>query len=620
MPRSLVFFSLLLACSPKHIGCEPRRADGEADPVRGAEAEEAVQPRTDGQVVEHTLHFPSPATHYFEVETIVPASGDHLEVMMAVWTPGSYLVREFARNLEDVRASTLDGQPLRAVKVRKNRWRVSPSEGELPERVVLRYRIYAREPSVRTNFVDEDLALINGAATFLVPVEGLELQQDLTVTLPEGWGEVVTSLDPHPDQVHRYLARNYDQLVDSPIAAGNPSLHSFEASGAEHVVATFGGEGVWDEERAVADIERIVAREHAFWGVVPYRRYVFLNLLLEGGGGLEHSASTVMLASRWDTRDESAYRAWLSLVSHEFFHTWNIKRLRPASLGPFDYENENYLQDLWIVEGVTSYYDDLLVRRSGLMTQEQYLERLSKGIARLQETPGRLHQSLSESSFDTWIKFYRPDENSNNSSVSYYLKGALVAWLLDARIRAATGDQESLDSAMRLAYERFSGERGYTTVEIRALFEEVAGEDLDEFFRTHVDGTDELDYEPALRHFGLRFAPVAESDEPVPAYMGVGLDGLHVTSVVRGGPAEAAGVDVGDELLAFDDERVPSDLTSRMQRHRPGDRVALLVSRRGRLRRLPMEFGRAPESQWVLEPDPDTSPGARRRLSDWLGD
>lgn len=628
MPRSLILISLLIACTPQDLGCQPRDSVEETETLSGAQALPAVVPRADGRVVEHTVRFPSPESHYFEVETVAPASGETLDLMMAVWTPGSYLVREFARHIEDVRASTLAGERLVVRKTRKNRWTLESGAGDLPERVVLRYRIYARELSVRTNFVDADIAVLNGAATFLVPAEELDLQQELAVVLPDEWAEVVTSLEPHPDGegpegARRFLARDYDELVDSPIAIGNPSLATFEAGGAEHVVANFGGEGVWDEGRAASDIETIVRAEHEFWGVVPYRRYVFLNLLLEGGGGLEHSASTVMLASRWDSQDEASYRGWLGLVSHEFFHTWNIKRLRPASLGPFDYENENYVHDLWIVEGITSYFDDLLVRRAGLMTESQYYERLTRGISRLQATPGRFHQSLSASSYNAWIRFYRPDENSRNSSVSYYTKGALVAWVLDARIRAATNGQESLDSAMRLAYERFSGERGYTPREIRDLFEEVAGEDLGEFFATHVDGTAEIDYESALRHFGLRFAPAAESDEPEAAYLGAAIDAhsgrLEVTSVVRGGPAAAAGINVGDELLAFGDERLPREIDERLALHRPGDAVELLLSRRGRLRRLTIELGREPEANWSIEVDPDASPGTRRVREDWLG-
>lgn len=613
---------LLLACSPERVGCEARTEDGSPGDVArvGAVALPAVEPRGDGSAVEHTVRFPSPAQHTIEIETVFSAEGASVEVMMAVWTPGSYLVREFARHVHDVSARDLEGTPLTIEKSSKNRWTVTAPDG-LPARVVVRYSLYAREVSVRTNFVDADLALLNGASAFLVPAEQLDVQQDVRFELPEGWATSVTSLDAYPEEPHRYLARDYEELVDSPIALGNPSLHTFEVGGAEHVLATFGGEDIWDDERAGRDVQALVETQTEFWGVVPYRRYVFINLLLESGGGLEHRASTVMLASRWDARDDDAYGRWLGLVSHEFFHTWNIKRLRPASLGPFNFETENYTHDLWIVEGITSYYDDLLQRRAGLLTNDEYLARIGKGISRLQTTPGRRTQSLAASSFDSWIHFYRPDENSRNSGVSYYTKGSLVAWLLDARIREATGGAKSLDDAMRLAYSRFSGEEGYSTAAIRETFAEVAGEPLDDFFASYVDGTEELDYSMALREFGLRFG---ETSAEASAWLGLSTSDGHgrlvVREVVRGGPAHAAGINVDDELLAFGEERVPGDWAERLGRYAPGDEVAVLVSRRGRLRRIDVTLGSAPQESFELSVDPEASPGARSERNAWVGD
>lgn len=613
---------LLLACSPEQVGCEARTEEGAEGVLdtEGAQALPPIEPRGDGSAVEHTVRFPSPAQHTIEVETVFSAEGESVDVMMAVWTPGSYLVREFARHVHDVSATDIEGTELVVEKTSKNRWTVSAPDG-LPSRVVVRYEIYAREASVRTNFVDADLALLNGASAFLVPAEQLDAQQDVRFEMPDGWATSVTSMEAYEGEAHRYLARDYEELVDSPIALGNPSLHTFEVGGAEHVLATFGGEDIWDDERAGRDVQALVETQAEFWGVVPYRRYVFINLLLESGGGLEHRASTVMLASRWDARDDDSYRRWLGLVSHEFFHTWNIKRLRPASLGPFDFEAENYTHDLWIVEGITSYYDDLLQRRAGLLTNEEYFARIGKGITRLQATPGRHTQSLAASSFDSWIHFYRPDENSRNSGVSYYTKGSLVAWLLDARIRRATGGSKSLDDAMRLAYSRFSGEEGYSTAAIRETFAEVAGESLDEFFADYVDGTEELDYAAALREFGLR---MNDADGEASAWFGVSTSESHgrlvVSQVVSGSPAHAAGINVDDELLAFGDERVPVEWAARLERYSPGDVLAVLVSRRGRLRRINVTLREAPQATFEVSVDPEASPGSRSERSAWVSD
>ncbi|MEM9070957.1 MAG: PDZ domain-containing protein [Myxococcota bacterium] len=619
MARALVWMLLGLACSPDQLGCEPRAQSEGGSTSEDVEVEEqpAVVVRGDGETIEYTLRAPDADTHHLEVDAVVPAGGEELLVMMPVWTPGSYLVREYARNVETIRAETLDGSPLEIEKISKNRWRVT-GEGELPARIALRYRLYGREMSVRTNFVDHDLLVLNGAPTFLTPVDG-DFAYDLVLETPESWTRCVTGL--REEAPARWHAVDFDELVDSPIICGDIDVSEVEVNGVPHVLATVGGGAIWDQTRALADVERIIEVQHRFWRTVPYPRYAFLNVLSGGGGGLEHRASTLVMGSRWSTRDDDDYRGWLGLMSHEFFHTWNVKRLRPETLNHFDYENENYVRSLWIVEGITSYYDDLLVRRAGLMTRDQYLGVLSRGLGRLQDTPGRNVQPLSMASYDAWIKFYRPDENSPNATISYYRKGALVAWLLDATIRErAVG--KSLDDVMRLAYERYSGETGYTPSDFREVASEVAGEDLSEFFERYVDGTEELDADVALRLLGLRFQPVDEDAEP-PAYFGVRTETDHgrliVEHVPAGSPAYQGGVNVGDELIAIDEERLPANFAGRIARYRAGDEVEVLVSRRGRLRRLSVVMGTRPEDRWTLEVDPAATPVQRRNFQSWLG-
>ncbi|MBX3251831.1 MAG: M61 family metallopeptidase [Myxococcales bacterium] len=665
--------SLMIGCSPEQLGCERREVDT-AVPTPDAPVT-VVDPRPaaeveDARTVVHSVRFPTPHDHHVEIELDAPAGGDALELMMAVWTPGSYLVREFARHVEAEHAIAPDGTPLRVEKIAKNRWRITAAEGPLPARVRFGYRLYARELSVRTSFVDADVAVLTGAATFLTPVDQLDLAHEVRLTLPEAWPRCATSLDRRssdapastPDDAEapaveetesptaeareaeavepeavapeapetvgapnapparggelRFLARNFDELVDSPIVCGDVDVRAFEVSGVGHELATVGGLDVWDHERAARDVARIVATQHAFWRVVPYDRFVFLNGLLDSGGGLEHARSTLVMASRWDARDEDDYRAWLSLISHELFHTWNVKRLRPRGLGPFDYEREHYLHELWVVEGITSYYDDLLVRRAGLSTRGEYLGALSKQIERLQTTPGRAVQSLAASSFDTWIKFYRPDEHARSRRVSYYVKGALVAFLLDVELRKRG---RSLDEVMRAAYERFA-EAGYTGAELAALIDEIAGAPLGPLLERYVEGTGELDYAPALEHFGLRFRP---SDSQGRAWLGAELRAeggrLLVREVPSGTPAHDAGVAVDDELIAIDDERLPTDLDRRLARLRAGEAVDLLVARRGRLRRLRVVLGERPSETWRLELDPAASATQRRNLESWLG-
>jgi predicted metalloprotease with PDZ domain len=424
--------------------------------------------------------------------------------------------------------------------------------------------------------------------------------------------------------VRSFRAPDFDTLVDSPILAGNPAVYPFEVAGRPHLLANEGEAGVWDGPRSARDVQRIVETQVAFWGGAPYDRYAFLNVLAEAGGGLEHKGATLLLTSRWRTGTRDGYLGWLGLVSHEFFHTWNVKRLRPVELGPFDYDTEVYTTSLWVSEGFTDYYGDLLVRRAGLSTREEYLRELSRQITNLQTTPGRLVTSLASSSYDAWIKAYRPDENSDNTTISYYTKGAVVAFLLDARIRAATGGRRSLDDVMRAAYARYAGPRGFTAAEFRRTASEVAGENLDNWFAQAVDATGELDYQPSLDWFGLQFKVPDPAASPPRGWLGARTradDGrLIVREVPRGTPAFDAGVNAEDEILAIDDFRVRAgQWEARLQNYPPGRRVTLLVSRRDVLRRLEVTLGEEPAEAWDLAVRAEATPDQAARLTAWLG-
>lgn len=599
-------------------GCGDRRDHREPHEV--VHRPDPITPRSNGPAIEYTLRFPEPHTHYLEIEAVYPAAGDELELMMAVWTPGSYLVREYSRHVEGLSASTLEGEPLAVEKTRKNRWRIATGGAD---RVAVRYRLYGRELTVRTNLVSAEHAILNGAPTFITADGLLGNPHDVRIEPAEGWKQVVTGLPAHPDGgEHRYLAADFDMLVDSPILIGNPAIREFEVEGVPHVVADLPADPRWDSDQAARDLEALTAEQIRFWGIIPYDKYWYLNVVLGGRGGLEHQRSTLMIIDPWAMKQRKSYLSWLSLASHEMFHTWNVKRLRPVALGPFDYENEVYTRSLWVAEGITSYYDDLFLRRAGLMDDGEYFEALSVNIKSVQERPGRAVQSLADSSFDAWIEYYRPDENSANTSISYYTKGAAVAWLLDTAIREASHGRRSLDDVLRLAYERHAGGTGFTTEQFRGIVAEVAGRPLDDFFTRYVDGTAELDYQPALDYYGLRFAGPAETDpddEPA-GYLGARLSGAMVTEVRRDTPAHAAGLNVGDELLALDDWRVPSgELDSRLERYRPGDQVSVLVARHGTLTRLPVTLGEAPNMDWTLEPVAAPTRAQEAHLRAWLG-
>ncbi|HLY17982.1 MAG TPA: PDZ domain-containing protein [Bryobacteraceae bacterium] len=556
--------------------------------------------------ISYTVRIPAPQTHYVEVEARVPTAGQaHVELMMAVWTP--YVIREYAKNLEAVVARATDGRPLAIEKSRKNRWRIQTAGADA---VVVSYRVYCHVMHVQDNWVDAEFALLNGASTFLTLADRTARPHDVQLVLPPAWKSSLTGMPSVPGAPHHYRAPDYETLVDSPIVAGNPAVHQFTVEGKPHFLVDVGEDGVFDGQRAAGDLARIVRQDARLWGGLPYDKYLFLNILTGGGGGMEHGNSTALMSTRWSTRAPDTYLRWLDVASHEFFHAWNVKRLRPAEFTPGEYETEPYTTSLGIAEGFTSYYGPLIVRRAGLSSEDQFLAGLSRMIQELQTAPGRLVQSLSMSSFDTWIKFYRPDENSVNTAISYYTKGAVAAFLLDARVRAATRGAKSLDDVMRLALARNPVARGYTPAAFRAAASEVAGTDLGAWFTKVFDSTAEIDYREALEWFGLRFAAETSGRR---AWLGAVTreqDGrLVVSSIPRGTPACEAGLDTGDEIVAFNDFRVrPDEWDRRLDNYRPGDRLCLLISRRGRLIPIEVTLGSDPAPSWTLEIADPASP------------
>ena len=569
--------------------------------------------------IRYVLRIPEPRSHYIDVEATYPSAGtSSVELMMAVWTPGSYLVREFARNVEEVHAHTAAGQTLQIRKSRKNRWLVQT--GGAAE-VVVTYRVYAHERAARLDWVDDRYALINGAPTYITLAEKAKRPHDVVLQLPAAWARSVTPLPAIADgKAHHYRAADYDMLVDSPILAGNPSVHEFVVDGVTHALVNVGDTTIWNGARSTTDVEHIVRAAKILWGALPYERYVFFNILTDSYDGIEHKGSTVLFADRWSTHTARGYHEWLSLVAHEFTHAWNVKRLRPVELGPFDYENEVHTRNLWIAEGFTDYYSWVLNRRSGLASQDQTLADVSDAIRGLQTATGRLVQPLEMASYDAWIKHYRPDENSANVSISYYTKGSLVALLLDAKVRHMTRGARSLDDVMRLAYQRYSGEHGYTTAQFRAVAGEVAGADLGEFFRRAVESTEELDYSEMLEWYGLAFAqPVRGSA----AWLGIGTrtggGRVFVSQIPRSTPAYGSGLDVDDELVSIDGFPVAATgLADRLAQYAPGAKVMLLVSRHGESRHVEVTLGTAPVDAWSLTTRPDATPEQSARLSAWM--
>ncbi|MGD2122892.1 MAG: hypothetical protein PVJ76_14155 [Gemmatimonadota bacterium] len=471
--------------------------------LQGCDGRAPASEETNAAVV-YTLRFPEPETQMAEIEVEVPTSGlQEAELMMPVWSPGFYRVQDYASKVQELTARTSDGQELAVTHPRPNHWQVETG-GE--SEILVSYRLYCPDSFVTTNWVSPDLLVLNGGATYITPAGQGKHRFEVWIEPAPTWSGVATGLPELPDaSPYNYWADDYDTLVDAPIVAGDLEVTTFLVDGVEHHLVDVGEKEGWDSHRASEDLQDIVEETLPLWGELPYEKYVFLNVFRRGGGGLEHENSTLLTTSARAMATPDGYRGWLSFASHEYFHAFNVKRLRPIELGPFDYEAPPRTSSLWLSEGVTSYLGDLFVARAGLMSREEYLASLSSVIRRLQESPGRLLQSLEQSSLEVWT-------NSNSgvgaapTTVSYYVKGQVVGFLLDARIRTATNGERTFEDFMRLAYQRYGGERGFTPEELQATAEEVAGVGLGEWFGTALASTRELDYTEALEWFGLGFA------------------------------------------------------------------------------------------------------------------
>lgn len=577
-------------------------------------------------MISYTLSMPAPHSHLYHVQIEVDGvDAPAQDLILPSWTPGSYMIRDYARHVQAFTASTFDGRPLHWHKVAKDAWRVETG-GVSQFRVT--YQVYANELTVRTSHLDGSHGYLNGATLFMY-VEGRTAERlQLSVVPAVGW-QVTTSLTAvvGGDRTHAiFSASDYDELVDAPIECGTHRLLQFEVDHIPHQIALW-GHGNEDEARIVADTRCIVEVQRDFFGSLPYSHYLFILHLVDGrGGGLEHRNSVTNQVDRWSFQPQRNYERFIRLTSHELFHVWNVKRLRPAPLGPFNYRAENYTRMLWLMEGATSYYDDLLLVRCGLITPERYLELLAEQIVQLQSQPGRLLQSLEQSSFDAWIKFYRPDEHSANSSISYYLKGALVCLLLDMAIRTQSGGARSLDDLMRYLYEHYpiSGSGIPEVGAVQAAAEHVAGSEpgfFHDFFAHSIAGTTELDYAKGLATVGLELRWQRRGAE---AWSGLSLkqqgERTLIRSVRADGPAYLAGIYADDELLALDGWRVDSEkFHARLAERKPGTPVCLTIFRGDRLLEVTLTLAEAPADALELTSKGERSAAQQSAYQHWLG-
>lgn len=561
-----------------------------------------------------------PENHLFEVSLQVQNwSAPVLDLKFPVWTPGSYLVREYARHLQSFIAETAEGKALVWRKVSKNHWQVKvPSSTDL----LLRYRIFANELTVRTNHLDSTHGYFNPAAMFF-RIPGYDQQAIAITILPPKDNWIVTTALPQGDRPNTYIASNFDELVDSPFEIGAQKIYDFEVLGKPHQYVIW-GEGNYDLEKLIEQTQKIIEVEAELFGGLPYDRYFFLlHLTSQAYGGLEHKHCCSLIYNRFGFRELDSYNRFMTLVAHEFFHLWNVKRLRPKELETFDYDQENYTPSLWFSEGTTSFYDMVIPLRAGIYDAMYYLKKLGESITQLQTTPGRNIQPVSESSFDAWVKLYRPDANSKNSQISYYLKGELVSFLLDLLIRKQHHNQRSLDDVMRQLWQQFGQhEAGFTAQDLKQVFESVTQLDLTDFWNRYIDGVEELPFDHYLAPFGL--ALKSEVADDAPPRFGATVKMEHGKAMVKfvevGSPAANAGIDPGDEVLALNGFRIEAEqLEKRLQDYGPGSSVELTLFHQDVLRQCTVLLKEPVPSSYTISEVESPTPAQQELLNGWLG-
>lgn len=449
-----------------------------------------------GKVARYQIRIADPATQTVDIEASLPVSKAEETLYIPVWTPGYYVKEDYKKNVQRIEAKDENGRALALADAGANHWTVTTSGAR---KVVVRYALAANERSVSKNEVAPTYAVLNGSATYITVKGDEPLAQEVTLDLPKGW---VSATGMKKVGAH-FAAADYEQLVDSPIMAGDLEILEFTSKGTPHQVVYNRGAVAVDNAKVVADLKTMVDETRGFWNAKPWPHYSFLIAFrTKTGGGLEHSYSTFVNVNPERFATPAGYDAFVGLLAHEYQHAFNVKRLRPLELGPFDYEAAPTVSTLWISEGLTSYFSNLMMRRSGLIDDARYLGMLSRQITALQTSPGRLKQSVEQSSLGVWSNSLS-GTSASDATVSYYIKGEVAGFLLDAHIRKLTGGKASLDDVMRAAYAKYSGKTGFKPEQFTAVAESVAGQSLKPWFASVIGAPGEVDYAEALDWYGL---------------------------------------------------------------------------------------------------------------------
>lgn len=592
--------------------------------------------------ITYELGMPKPSTHLFEVSITfdsLPLDEDNLDLNLPVWRPGRYLVFDFASGIQEFNVFEESGMPLKWKKINKNTWHVELNGNKS---ATAKYKVYANEFSLRTRGLNAEHGFVDGTSVFMYSEKYRHTPLILKVNPYDGW-HVTTGLDSYNSD---FSAPDYDYFVDCPLEIGSQVDIEFDVDGRKHIISIF-GDAKYDRENLVRDFTKIIRQNYEFWGRVPYEEYVFIiHCTSQGGGGTEHINSCVLgirpsalensdLRGVPSTRERSNprrsnpndenknnYKNFLRLVSHEFFHTWNVKQLRPKGITPYDYSKENYTEELWVAEGGTSYYDGLLLVRLGLLDAEDFYNELTKAIQEERRRPGNRIQSLAESSFDAWIKFWKNNPQSYNAETDYYGKGADVCLVLDLELRQRTDNKHSLDEVFKSMYEAFPlGVTGYTNSDLQKTCEDVSGTSFQQFFDDYVYGTKSIEWEKFLSYTGLDLK--AEDSTVIPV---VGLfaeqrgEKLFIKDILSGSSAEDAGLAAGDEVVALNHERIShNEVEKKLEGFRQGDTLVLTIFRNDKLKDYTLKLLNRKLANYFIDKTDNSAALQKSIYESWLG-
>jgi predicted metalloprotease with PDZ domain len=567
-----------------------------------------------------TVSMENPHTHYYHVVYRCRGLiGETQDFKLPVWTPGYYLIMDYAKNVLNFQAEDGTGNPLEWAKTTKNTWHVKSG---MAESIIISYDIYAFSRSVADSFLDDFRGFICPTGVFM-HVDGY-LDHPVSVAFrPHNAGHrISTGLDPVEGKLNTFSAPDFDILYDCPVLIGNQEFLRFEVQGIPHNIA-IENLGDFDKKKFVEDIKKVCEETVRLIGEIPFRHYTFI-MMESGGGGLEHLNSMAVFYNPSGLESPSGYRRWLAFIAHEYYHLYNVKRIRPLLLGPFDYDRENYTNMLWVSEGFSVYYEYLILRRAGLSTREEFFDQVRGFIAAFENRPGRLFQSAQESSFDTWLMFFNRSENSANTTISYYDKGAALGLLLDLKIRHETENRKSLDDVMRTLYFDYHKEknRGFTDAEFRAECESTAGYPIPEIFDVYVSTVHDIDYPKYFAYAGLEIDTTFQAQPGV--FLGASTreqDGnLVISSVERDSPAWNGGLSARDEILILDGKKATSRfLQNILGSKQPGDKLHIVVLRRGQKREIEVILTTKLERSFRIKPLPNPDALQSKILDHWLG-